>query len=290
MIVNKIDISIIILNYQSYDRTISLVKRIIAQKSKFSFKICIVDNASPNNSYERLTKSFGLNSQIELLKSDINGGYAKGNNIGLRYMKKFNPSFALVINNDIDFELEVLEKCVNAIIQNKNVGIVSPIQILPNGNKAPIKTLKIPEFSDDIKLYLGPLSFEKKIRYTPNVEHKELMEVGWIPGSFMFFDYERLEELDFFDECTFLFCEEQFLARKTFRAGLKNYILTDCNYIHEHSATIKSFHNIRSQYKLLLDSQIKYAKKYYSFSNIKIPIIKVFNTFYRNILALYRHF
>lgn len=283
-----IDIAIIILNYQSYERTILLVKKILSQYTELSIKICIVDNASPNNSYSELTRFFGNIENVEIVKSEINGGYAIGNNIGLRYMSQFKPKYGLVINNDIDFEISILNRCISFIESNPTAAIVSPIQMLPNGKPAKFKSLKIPEFVDDVKSYLSPLLFKKDIKFESSSLNGYAMEVGWIPGSFMFFTFKKIENLDFFDESTFLFCEEQFLARKTKAAGLKNYILTDCYYIHEHSATIKTFHDIKSQYKLLLNSQLKYAEKYYVHPKIKKFILKSLNKFYSFSLGLYK--
>ena len=71
-------IGIVILNYKDSDNTKKLCQLI----SEYNLidKIVVVDNLSPDDSFERL---IGLKSdKIDDLQSDKNGGYSYGNNYG----------------------------------------------------------------------------------------------------------------------------------------------------------------------------------------------------------------
>ena len=74
-------IGIVILNYNSANDTLRCI-RSIEEYTNVSYKIYVVDGCSQDNSYEYLSKYFNEYKNVEIIKSDINGGYSYGNNIG----------------------------------------------------------------------------------------------------------------------------------------------------------------------------------------------------------------
>lgn len=283
-----IDLAVLLLNYNSYELTIKIVEHLRAQQSSLHILYFIVDNASPNNAYEILQKQFASCSDVIVACTPENGGYAKGNNYGLRKLKTYQPQFVLIINNDVWFDLQTVERCIARYREAERPGIVAPIQLLPNGAPARYATLKCPNFKDDVLQYLGRNRWAKPIDYQSNCSHPDLLAVDIVPGSFLLGEYALFEAIDYFSEETFLFCEEAFLSRKITRHNRQNYIILSEHYIHEHSATIKSLHNLRAQYRFLLDSQIAYAKAYYSCPTLQIPILKVLNNTYVQLLILWK--
>ena len=83
MIVNTL---YLILNYKTYNETIYLIRELLSQDIRENF-ILVVDNCSPNESFIRIKEAFQTEKRIECIRTDENGGYAKGNNYGLRYEK-----------------------------------------------------------------------------------------------------------------------------------------------------------------------------------------------------------
>ena len=69
---------IIILNYKTFDETIAITNKLLLDKLG-DRRILIVDNASPNESFEVLENTFLNESKVEVISSGKNGGYAKGN-------------------------------------------------------------------------------------------------------------------------------------------------------------------------------------------------------------------
>ncbi len=280
------DVALLILNYNSYQLTIDLVDDLLTQVTDLRILYLIVDNNSQNQSYDELSNRFKNNSNVIVVQSGNNGGYAKGNNYGLRLLEKYIIEYVVIINNDVKFNINILKKCINVDKSVPDAGMISPVQYLPTGEIAPTRSLKIHSFKDDVKQYLGSEIILPKIKYKSNCEYPNLMRVGIIPGSFIFTKFSKIREVNYFDEDTFLFCEEHFISRKYIEHGWHNYIIIDDSYIHEHSKTIKSVHSIKKQFKLLLDSQKKYANKYYRCPKIQVPILTVLNTLYANLLCL----
>lgn len=78
------EVAVIVLNYSNYSMTMECVDRI--KKSKSS--IVVIDNCSPNNSFEELSDYYKEVKNVSVIKSGRNGGYAYGNNEGIRWVKK----------------------------------------------------------------------------------------------------------------------------------------------------------------------------------------------------------
>jgi hypothetical protein len=74
----------IIVNYNGSNDTIECVESLLDQFVP-THKIIIVDNYSPNNDYEILKEKFASSPSIVVLKSLKNGGFAYGNNFGIKY-------------------------------------------------------------------------------------------------------------------------------------------------------------------------------------------------------------
>ena len=106
---NKI-VACVILNYNDASTTINLVQS-IKDYALLNY-IVVVDNCSTDDSLERLQGY--KNEKIHIIKSEKNGGYGAGNNVGLRYSSEIlDADYSIVANPDVLFD----EKCVeNEII------------------------------------------------------------------------------------------------------------------------------------------------------------------------------
>lgn len=266
-------IAYIILNYKTWQDTDRVAKEIMSFGNDNDV-IIIVDNCSPNESSKELHKLYDNTQQVDVIDSGENGGYAKGNNFGLRYVKKYNPEFVCIINNDVHFKSETIDYLVNIYPQLPNAGVISPLQVLPGNKVALFPILILPDFEYDLRSYCFLLHNPQHHYFRTN-DNFDVQEVGIIPGAFLFSNYKTLESLGFFDESTFLFCEERFLSKKIQDAGLKNYIVLDKCYLHEHSKTINMEASARRQMKMILSGRMLYTKKYREMPQLKCALLKV---------------
>lgn len=262
----------IILNYKTYNETIQQARHLLA-KDLGDRAILIVDNASPNDSYKILKKEFNNEKKVEIISTSENVGYAKGNNFGLRYAKKYNTQFVCIINNDVLFDIDLIEKVEDRYILLKDVALLSPVQYLLNNQPAPFLNLKrIPTFWDDLKVTSGLAKYSKH-NYVSDGNIENIQEVEIVPGAFLFINYSLFEKLGFFYEGTFLFCEERFTAKKIKDNHLHSYIMLDEHYLHAHSVTINSETSKRWQQKLLFEGKVLYTKCYRSMPMPKVLLL-----------------
>ncbi|WP_316811393.1 glycosyltransferase family 2 protein [Pedobacter heparinus] len=111
-------ISIIIINYNTFQLTVNCIASIVDNTS-CNYEIIVVDNASTECDPEEFKIRFPF---IKLIKNPGNYGFAKGNNTGLNlasgdYILLLN-SDTLLINNAIDLTYE-------KILSDKKIGALS---------------------------------------------------------------------------------------------------------------------------------------------------------------------
>lgn len=87
------DVSIIIVNYNTYDLTAACIQSIIEHTKRISYEIIVVDNASTDGSKEK----FERDSRIKYIYSEKNGGFGYGNNRGIEIA---NGDYFFLLNSD----------------------------------------------------------------------------------------------------------------------------------------------------------------------------------------------
>ena len=116
--------TMIILNYNDFETTKKYLKMIKDYKSLDC--IIVVDNNSSDRSYEKLKKF--ENEKIVVLRSDKNGGYGYGNNIGIKFaIKRYNKCNIIISNPDIEVKDDTIKLMAKYLNNNLRVAIVSPV-------------------------------------------------------------------------------------------------------------------------------------------------------------------
>ena len=115
----------VVLNYKNYKETIQCVHSIATQE-RVDMQVVIIDNGSDNDSYTKLVEEFLEFKNIYVIKNEKNLGYARGNNVGIDFLRKKNIDFILVCNSDIVFSSNsvIAEMKEN---DNDELGLMIPI-------------------------------------------------------------------------------------------------------------------------------------------------------------------
>jgi hypothetical protein len=116
---NENSVAIILLNWNSYDHTNECLESLNRCTYK-NFKTIVVDNASTDDSLEKLKNKF---NDVIFLTSDSNRGFAGGCNIGILYAlhKEFN--YIMLLNNDTIVAPNFLKELINASEKYKKYSI-----------------------------------------------------------------------------------------------------------------------------------------------------------------------
>jgi len=256
---------LIILNYNDSHRALELAQKSI--KYNNIDRVVIVDNKSTDNSVEYLENQIENHDKIDILKARSNRGFAAGNNIGARYVtKKYRPEYILFANTDTIFGENDINECIKCMNEKENLGLVSMRikDIKGNEEKSAWR------FKSFFKYAMFNIWLYRRLTYKQGVYtnfNKKFQLVNIVRGSFMFFNASVLEQVDFFDEGTFLYYEEEIISKKLEMSGYKVGLITDHFYIHNH---INSASSNKWFIKKYMDKSLYYfLSKYYEIGRIK---------------------
>lgn len=95
----------VILHYETVNDTEMCIKSLVKFIDLHNAYIIVVDNGSKEGTLEKLESIYSSNDNIIFLRSEMNLGFARGNNIGFQYAKKYlDVNFIILTNSDTIFE------------------------------------------------------------------------------------------------------------------------------------------------------------------------------------------
>lgn len=274
-------IALIVLNYNDYDTTCDFVHKIKGYSN--IQKIIVVDNHSTDDSYQKL--SLLQSDKIDVIPAPSNGGYAAGNNLGIRYaLEHYHPEYVIVSNPDVEFQSSVVDNLYSQARQLGHLGIITCCMNCLSGVSLE-SAWKLPTYTDHLLSNFPILEkiFRFRTVYTKEYLSKDLVEVDAVSGAFFMISSEAYLSVNGFDEDTFLYCEETIISERLHANGYRNYLLTTDEYLHRHSVSIdKNFHSLKKKLYLRQQSNIVHCTKYLNVRKWKITLLWI--TFY---LGLY---
>lgn len=128
-----VDLCVVVVNYCTPAMLIDCLETLVPQVRRLQGRIALVDNASPDDSVTRLRhwiSESGANDCVDLIESKDNGGFAAGNNIGIRSCR---AKLYLLLNSDTLLREGALEQLVATMSSEKEVGLLSPRLEWPDG-------------------------------------------------------------------------------------------------------------------------------------------------------------
>lgn len=198
-----VEVSINILNYNTYEKTKKCIDSCLEQNG-IEYEIILIDNDSSDDSLERLRKEYG--DKITYLVNDENYGYAKGNNLGIKFCANKNIKYTLILNSDITLVgKNLLLNMVRIMKNHQNCGIVAPA-IYNVTSKGYI-------LNENDSLYLELL---RKFKILPKNEMitDELCTASEAQGSALLVNTNLFNDLGGFPEHYFMYGEEGCFAKK----------------------------------------------------------------------------
>jgi hypothetical protein len=188
---------IVVLNWNAFEDTYHCIKSLIKVKYK-NFSIILVDNNSSDGSYEKLKNEF---TDIKVLQSGWDGGYAYGTNYGAKVALQQGADYVIYLNNDTEVEEDFLDQLMNVFSNYDNVGIVSS---------------KVFYMHDKTKLYSAGGTFNK-FRCTgvnsyqgkdADTHGNEIKEINFAEGCCMCIKRAVFEKIGFMNEEYFMYFDE----------------------------------------------------------------------------------
>lgn len=224
------EVSIIIVNYNTQLLTCACIDSIIAKVTGLDYEIILVDNASTDGSQEH----FCRDERIKFIEAGMNLGFGKANNLGVKQAKGdyvfFLNSDTLLLNNAI---YEMWRYCE----EHKSEKIGGLGCILCDGNyKRCHSYAKLSTWKDIVWSYFwSPYSRAKAkriMKIDSEEESKEAFEVGYVTGADLFVPRKVIDECGSFDPDFFMYSEESEMQWRFRKHGYKNMIIKSPKIMH----------------------------------------------------------
>lgn len=278
------NIGIVILNYGTTKETCNLILKIKDFKNLNS--IVVVDNPAGNNSTDEIRAFINKlkSCKISLIEAKTNGGYAKGNNIGLRHLIKVDKcSICFIANPDITFEENSFNEILNCFEKYDAYGVLTCRRIVSDGTKLR-QFWKLPNYKDILsdKFFIFRKKHQRNEIYKIDSD-MDLIEVPVAPGAFWAVRSDLLKKVNFLDENTFLFYEENCFAKRIEKTSARIGLVTKAEYcVLAGKASTDEMKRNGKMMKFLLASQRYYVRQYLNISGFKLfvyDILCIYNSF-----------
>ena len=256
-------VGIIILNYNNAPATVNCIESVLKYNT-FPAKFIIVDNGSTDDSRSvidgylkgghpddyRCFNEEGHEGRLELpcfslVLSKENGGYARGNNVGLRLADADDSiDVVMILNNDVLFVDDIIPELVSFAWSDQNIGLVSPLLLKRNGTEIDYNCARRDCSLKEVALCylfycrdrggrLAAMADSRKILKTnPSLLAEKSVPIELPSGSCMLVRKDLFKKAGFFDPETFLYYEENILYHRFLSMGAVNHVLPELKCIH----------------------------------------------------------
>jgi GT2 family glycosyltransferase len=198
------------------------------------FEVIIVDNGSTDNSLEFIRKNF---PRTVIIENTDNLGFAKANNQGIAAAK---GKYIAALNNDTKVDRDWLRNLFTAAESSgESVGMWAP-KILSLENPDQIDSVGgLLLFPDGIARGRGRLETDKG-------QYDGIRDILMPSACSALYSKSMLDEIGYFDEDFFAYCEDTDLALRARRAGWTAASVPDAVIYHHYSGTGGKYSGVKA--------------------------------------------
>ena len=282
------DLSIIIVNFRTYDLTKQTIISVLDTVKNIEYEILVVDNDSADGSLEKLIQDFKNESLVKFIKNNHNDGFAVANNLAFKEAK---GEYTLLLNSDVIVNDRTINESLDYIKGNKNIGILGCKVVLPDGTLDKACRRSFPTFKVSFyrmsglsKLFPNSKRFNQyNLSY---LDENGVYPVDCVVGAFMLIDSAVMRKCNGLDESYFMYGEDIDLCYKVKELGYEVYYFGKYNIIHYKGASGKNKRLLYEFYKSMEIFYNKHYKKEDSFVINIITYVSIWGLYYVKLLFL----
>lgn len=231
-------LAVVILNYRTPGMTIDCLETLEPElAARGDAHVYVVDNCSGDGSADQIDEAInarGWSPWCELIRSDVNGGFAAGNNIGLRKAHADGGfEFALLLNSDTLVRPGAIADLLGAAEQNANAALIGPRLEWPDARpqvsafrfQTPLTELINAAAIGVITRALGRFNTSIGAPDSP-------FNPQWVSFACVLIRHEVFETAGLLDEGYFMYYEDVALCRSAKRAGFSALYWPAAHVVH----------------------------------------------------------
>lgn len=222
--------------------------------SNIPIDIFVVDNGSTDGGQSYIKQHW---SNIIFHQSEINLGFARANNIGLRYAVDNNYDYVFLLNQDAWIEKDTIEKLLLTCQNADRVGVVSPMQL--TGDYSALDKRFANYLSSELisDVYLNSIKSE--------------YEVEMVSAAAWLLPISTIQRIGGFDTLLFThYGEDDNYAQRVQYYGLKLYINPQCTICHDRAT--RTADQQENNYKKFNSEGSQFVKELNILANINYDI------------------
>lgn len=225
-----LDLSIIIVNWNTCDLLRSCLNSIYTRTRGITFEVFVVDNGSRDRSSEMVRREF---LQVNLIENQKNLGFARGNNQGFSSAR---GKYVLILNPDTEVVNNALFAMVQYLESNGDVGAVGGKFFYPDGsfqryyNRLPTFCFVITRWFLPWRLASQLKSVRSYLMLDENFDQE--LEVEQPAGACIMVRKKLFLDDNFMDEQFPIYFGDVDLCRRIYDKGLKIFVLPTAKIIH----------------------------------------------------------
>ena len=217
--------SVFVVSFQSADRLSDCLESILEQDLDGGFEVIVVDNASNDGSADLVEERF---PPVTLIRGDWNMGFAAANN---RAFEVSSGDMIYLVNPDSILEPDALKNAKRYFDANPECGLCGGLLLDDNGDRSP-SARRFPTLMRKMLMLSGVADKFSDSKLLGGADycwhdHREALEVDWVPGAFTGIRRQVIEQIGFFDERFYLYYEETDLCRRARQFGWGVHFIPD---------------------------------------------------------------
>ncbi len=251
---NEITASIVLYNSPE-DQLVRLINCV--EHSGIFSKLYLIDNSPLALEYNVFSLPI-----VSYIKTAKNLGYGAAHNVALKYVLS-SSEFHFVLNPDIYFEPNELQKMIYRMRQDDSIGQMMPKVIYPDGTlqylckliPTPIDLLFRRFLRGRLKNIAKDLTEKFELRFTG---YGREMNIPYLSGCFMLFRISALKKIGLFDERFFMYPEDVDITRRM-HMHYRTIFFPEATIIHDHA---KESYKSNKMLWIHMSNMIKYFNKW----------------------------
>jgi GT2 family glycosyltransferase len=267
------DVFFICVNYNNSHFTIKYIESVLSLNNIFDYciKIVVVDNNSKESDYTKINNFTKDIRNVYLIRNTKNSGYFNGLNLGMELIKKEEVLFAIIGNNDLEFDEHFLHEL--NLFKNRSDNMI--LAIAPNiinldgdtQNPVSINRLSFlrrlflkvyfSNYSVGLSVYWIVRFFKKILKKSSKKHSYEKMEINLGYGACYVLTRYFFNYFSKLDDSIFLYGEEALLGNQIRSVEGVMIYLPDLIVHHFEHATSRNIES-KANYKITQDAYHKY--------------------------------
>lgn len=266
---------IVMVNYRTADLVVDCLRSLAPQVDYLDGgRVLIADNASGDGSAEKIVAAITANdwdAWAEVLPLPRNGGFAYGNNAGIRaaMAAAYPPDYVLLLNPDTVARPGAIRALVDFMEAHPDVGIAgSLLENAAGGVDCSAHRIPSPLGELNGMARLGPLSRLLHRHAVSPPQRDEAHECDWVSGASMIVRRQVLEQIGPMDEGYFLYFEEVDFCCQARDAGWQVWYVPESRVLHLEGAATGIRDATRRRPSYWYDSRRRFFVKHHGFGGL----------------------